>query len=229
MNLATPGSHCTSCGYHLRWYDNIPVLSYIILGGKCRKCKEHIRFRYTAVELLNTVLWLLTALVFWQQSPLYAIAVALACSLLICISFIDLETMYIHDILIYILTVPAIMSIISGVNGNVWDHIIGLVISGGLFFLFYLFARLILKKEGLGIGDVLLMTVVGAFLGWRAILVAILVASLLACFILIPTQILNKKKKYTEYPFAPFLSVGTVTAIFITKPLLTWYLGLFGF
>lgn len=125
MSLAKPGSHCTSCGYFLKWYDNIPVLSYLMLGGKCRSCKAHISFRYTAVELLNAVLWLLTALFFWRQSPLYAVAVALACSLLICIGFIDLKTMYIHDILVYLLALPAILAVISGVGGTLWEHLIG--------------------------------------------------------------------------------------------------------
>ena len=227
MSLAKPGSHCTSCGYFLKWYDNIPVLSYLMLGGKCRSCKAHISFRYTAVELLNAVLWLLAALFFWQQSPLYAVAVALACSLLICIGFIDLETMYIHDILVYLLALPAILAVISGVGGSLWEHLIGFAAGGGAFLLFYLFSRWILKKEALGVGDILLVAVTGLFLGWKATLLAVLTASLLACLIMIPAQILGKKEKHTEYPFAPFLSAGAVAAMFLSKPLIGWYLGLF--
>ena len=68
MSIAKPSSHCPTCKYELRWYDNIPVLSYLMLGGKCRSCKTHISFRYTAVEVANTVLWLLCAFLFWRHS-----------------------------------------------------------------------------------------------------------------------------------------------------------------
>lgn len=227
MNLAKPSSHCTSCGYVLRWYDNIPVLSYLILGGKCRKCHEHISFRYTAVELLNTALWLLSAWRFWETSILYAVAAMLVSSLLICIGFIDLETMFIEDILVYLLAIPAVMAMISGTNGSLADRLIGIAVGGGSFLLFYLLAKLILKKEGLGLGDVMLMAFLGGFLGWKAVLVAVLIASVLGTVILVPKQLVGKDKKGTEYPFGPFLAFGAVVAMFVTEPLLTWYLSLF--
>ena len=227
MNLAFPGSHCTNCDYSLRWYDNIPVISYIILGGKCRKCKAHISFRYTAVEILNAVLWTLSAAVFWERSPLYAIAVALFCSILICIAFIDLETMYIHDILVLTLLVPAVMATISGIGGNVWSHLIGMGVGGGFFLFIFLLARLVFKKDGLGVGDILLMAASGAFLGWKALMVAIFIASIVGCVVLVPIQLCGKKEKCSEYPFAPFLCMGTVAAVFVTEPLLSWYLSLF--
>lgn len=227
MNLAKPASHCTNCDYVLRWYDNIPVLSYIILGGKCRKCKQHISFRYTAVELLNTALWLLCAWCFWEKSVLYAIAAMLACSLLICIGFIDLETMYINDILVYLLGIPAVMAMIAQVNGSFVDRLIGLAVGGGVFLVIYLLSKLLLKREGMGMGDVLLMTAVGGFLGWKGTLLAIFFASVLATAVLLPLQLLKKKGKGTEYPFGPFLAFAAILATFVTEPLLGWYLSLF--
>ena len=80
MNLSKPGSHCTKCNYSLKWYDNIPVLSYLILGGKCRKCKSPISPRYMIVELFNAALWLLSVALYWEASPVYACAVAVCCS-----------------------------------------------------------------------------------------------------------------------------------------------------
>ena len=234
MNLAKPGSHCTTCGYELRWYDNIPVLSYLTLGGKCRKCKEHISFRYTLVELLNMALWLLSAWLFWETSWLYSIAVMLFCSLLICIGFIDLETMYIHDLLVYLLAVPIVMAGVAYVldmddPALIVNRLIGVAVGGGLFLAVWLVFRLVMKKEGMGIADVILMAFVGAFLGWEATIVAMLIASLLGCAILIPIQFIRKKERDTEYPFAPFLTLGAVAAVFVTEPLLGWYLGLCGF
>ena len=227
MNLATPGSHCTTCDYVLRWYDNIPVLSYILLGGKCRKCKQHISFRYTAVELLNMALWLLCVWRFWEESILYAIAAMLACSLFICIGFIDLETMYINDILVFLIAVPAVMAMISRTNGTIAERFIGILVGGGSFLLIYLLARLILKREGLGLGDVLFMAFTGGFLGWKATMLAVLIASVLATVILLPAQLIGRREKGAEYPFGPFLAFGAVVAMFVTEPLLGWYLGLF--
>lgn len=226
MNLAKPGSHCTSCGYALKWYDNIPVLSYIMLGGKCRKCHAHISFRYTAVEILNTLLWLLCVRVFWAQSPLYAIAMMIALSLFVCIAFIDFETMFINDILIYLLAVPVIMAAISGFGADIVSRAIGLAAGGGSFMLIYLCARLILKKEGMGMGDVFLMAAVGALLGWKATIFAILVAGVTGTLVLIPMKICKKGNEENEFPFGPFIIIGAVTAIFLADKAIAWYLGL---
>ena len=87
MSLAFPPSHCTSCDYTLKWYDNIPVISWLMLGGKCRKCKQPISVRYTVVEAANTAFWLLSVALFWKESPLYAVVCAVACSLLICVFY----------------------------------------------------------------------------------------------------------------------------------------------
>ncbi len=227
MNLAKPASHCTTCDYQLRWYDNIPVISYIILGGKCRKCKQHISFRYTAVELLNGALWLLAAWLYFEASPAYSIAVMLFCSLLICIGFIDLETMYIHDILMYLIGIPILLACIADYT-TIVDRLLGTLVGGGFFLIMWIVFKLIAKKEGMGIADVILMTFIGAFLGWKATIVSMIIASVLGCIILVPSQLLTKKDRDTEYPFAPFLTLGAVVALFVTDPLLEWYLGLFG-
>ncbi len=226
MNLAKPASHCPNCGYTLKWYDNIPVLSYIMLLGKCRSCKKHISFRYTLVELLNCGLWLLSALFYFEGSPLYSIAVMLFCSMLICIGFIDFETLYIYDITIWLLAVPVLMAGIADF-GNIIDRLFGIAVGGGMFFIIWLVFRIIKGREAMGIADVILMAFIGAFLGLRATLTAILISSVLGCLILVPKQLLNKQQNDTEYPFAPFLTLGSVAALFVTQPLLNWYLGLF--
>ena len=78
MNLSYPPSHCTTCNYRLRWYDNIPVLSWLMLKGKCRNCGAPISFRYTAVEIINTLLWILCAIMFWQQDGRFAVGAMIA-------------------------------------------------------------------------------------------------------------------------------------------------------
>ena len=91
MSLAKPDSHCTKCNYFLKWYDNIPVLSYLMLGGKCRKCKSPISPRYMLVEIFTCLCFLACALLFWKHNPVYAVISALFCCSLICIFFIDLD------------------------------------------------------------------------------------------------------------------------------------------
>ena len=110
MNLAKPASHCPKCNNPIKWYDNIPVLSYLILGGKCRHCKEHISIRYTIVELLNALLWVGAVLMFWSRNIPYTITVCIACSILICIFFIDLEHYIIPDSMIITILLMSICS-----------------------------------------------------------------------------------------------------------------------
>ena len=154
MSIAKPNSHCPTCKYELRWYDNIPVLSYLMLGGKCRSCKTHISFRYTAVELANTLLWLLCALLFWQKSIPLACIYMVVCSIFICIFFIDLEHKIILDRFQIALLVLGIASIFFDKDVAWGSHIIGGL---GGFVVFYLISwgfEILRHKEGLGGGDV---------------------------------------------------------------------------
>ena len=107
MSIAFPASHCPKCNYELKWYDNIPVLSYILLGGKCRGCKECISPRYTAVELANMIMWL----VFWEKSIVFAVVAAIASSLMICVFFIDLEHKLVFDRFVVMIGVLGIVSV----------------------------------------------------------------------------------------------------------------------
>ena len=135
MSIAKPNSHCPTCKYELRWYDNIPVISYLMLGGKCRSCKTHISFRYTAVEIANTLLWLLCALLFWRQSiPLACINMAVS-SIFICIFFIDLEHKIIPDRFQVMLLVLGIASCFFDKNVFWGSQLIGGIAGFVVFFL----------------------------------------------------------------------------------------------
>ena len=109
MSLAYPGSHCTKCDYQLKWYDNIPVFSWLTLGGKCRKCREPISVRYTIVELANMVLWLLSVMLYWEKSPVQAVVYAIVFSVMICIFFVDLEHMLIYNRFIVLVAIGGIV------------------------------------------------------------------------------------------------------------------------
>ena len=226
MNLSKPGSHCTKCSYSLKWYDNIPVLSYLLLGGKCRKCKTRISPRYMLVELANAGLWLLAVAMFWGNSPVYACAVAIACSALICIFFIDLAHMLIYNRFTLLVALCGIVGMFTS-SGTAWqERLIG-GLSGGVVFLGLYFGSIaVLKQEGLGFGDVKYAVAAGLLLGWQKFLFAALVASVVGAVVMMITNRLTNAEKQKEYPFGPYLVVGTLVALFLGDGIISWYLGL---
>lgn len=226
MSLAKPRSHCTRCGYVLRWYDNVPVLSYLLLGGKCRKCKAHISLRYTIVELANMLLWLACAFLLWDTSiPLACIDMAV-CSVFICVFFIDLEHQLIFDRFQLILLALAVASIFFD-STSVLSHILGGVIGFALFYLISLGFEKLTGKEGLGGGDVKLAGAVGLLLGWEKLLFALLVATIPAAVIMLLAG-RGKEKEQRQFPFAPFLVVGFAVSMFFGSAVIDWYVSLLG-
>ena len=227
MSLARPNSHCTSCKYELRWYDNIPLLSYIMLGGKCRKCKTHISFRYTAVELANTVLWLLCVFLFWEKSIPLACIYMIVSSVFICVFFIDLEHQIIFDRFQIILLVLGAVSICFDKEFLWLSHVIGGVVGFGVFYLISWGFERLCGKEGLGGGDVKLAGVAGLLLGWERLLLGLLLATIPAAIIML---ILSKGKEgeSRQFPFAPFLVAGFGVAMLFGTQIIGWYLSLLG-
>lgn len=227
MSLSKPRSRCTHCGYELRWYDNIPLLSYIILGGRCRKCKKHISLRYTIVELSNMLLWLLTAFLFAEKNLPLAIIYMIALSVFICIFFIDLEHKIIFDRFQVILFVLGVISIFFDKDYNWLSHLIGGV---GGFLVFFLIAwayEKICQVEGLGGGDVKLAGVVGLLLGWERLLFGLVAATIPAAVILLILS-RGKEGESRQFPFAPFLTIGFAVSMLFGTQILDWYISLFG-
>ncbi len=226
MSVAFPGSHCPKCDYNLRWYDNIPVLSYLILGGKCRKCREHISIRYTLVEIANMLLWLLSAILFWKESIVYACVAMIASSVLICIFFIDLEHMLIFNRFTLTIVALGLVAMFFDNYTTILDHVIGGV-SGALVFVgLYFGSILVLKKEGFGWGDVKLVAAAGLLLGWQKLILSMLIASVSACIVLLLVKLINKDENGKEYPFAPFIVAGIMTSLLVGAPIITWYMNL---
>lgn len=183
MSVVSPPSHCPGCGERIRAYDNIPVLSYLLLRGRCRSCGCRISPRYTLVELLNAALWLLCAVRFLPRGIPAALLAMVACSALVCVCFTDLEHLWIPDRFHVILAAVALAFLALGLRP--WqDALIGALIGGGFFYLVRLSCTLLLHREGLGAGDVKLMLVSGLLLGWKGVLLAILAASVSASIIL---------------------------------------------
>lgn len=226
MSIIKPDSHCPNCKKKLKWWHNIPVLSWLCLGGRCAYCHTPISPRYIMVEILNMVLWLGCALVFWKINIVLAISMMIGCSILITIAFIDFEHKYIPDrFQIALLIVGILCAIFDPVWG--WaSHVIGLFVGGGVLLLFYGLGFLLYKKEALGFGDVKLMAVCGLILGWQSVLVALFFGAILGAIGCLVMRAISKDGA-GEYAFAPYLALGVILAMFFGADIVAIYLGLF--
>ena len=222
QSLATPPSRCRKCGYSLRWFDNIPVLSWVFLRGRCRKCGINVSWQYPVVELVTGALFVL---VVWltPPGPLLASRLLLVC-ILIALFGIDLE----HQILPNVITLPgiAIGVLLSLIAPPGWkDSLIGVLLGGGILYAiagaYYLWRR----EEGMGMGDVKMLAMLGAFLGWKAVLVTVILASFAGAFVGLAMMAVQRGSMKYALPFGTFLAIGAVVAMFVGEPLVAWYAG----
>ncbi len=226
-SIVTPPSHCPHCSYQIRWYDNIPLFSYLLLRGKCRGCGAHISLQYPLVELLNGVL---TLFLFLRFGPTLAFAVLfLFCSALVVITFIDIEHQIIPDEI-------SLSGIIIGfvfsffLQGHNWlNSLLGILLGGGSLLLVAYGYQWLTGKEGMGGGDIKLLAMMGAFLGWKAIPFIIFASSMIGSIVGISIMMLQKKDSKLAIPFGPYLAFGAVLYIFYGQPLISWYLNFGGF
>ncbi len=195
MSLAKPDSHCPNCKYELKWFDNVPVLSYLFLGGKCRNCKQPISFRYPAVELFNMLAWLGSVWLFWDVSIVFTVITALASTLLICVFFIDLDHMLIFDRFNVMLLILGVLAVFFDPYYDWLSHLIGGVAGFAVFYGLHALFYYGFKKEALGGGDIKLAGAVGLLLGWERLLFGVCIASLAASVILL---LLKRKNATTD-------------------------------
>ena len=226
-SIVSPPSHCPHCSYRIRWYDNIPLLSYLVLRGKCRGCGAHISLQYPLVELINGIL---TLFLFLRFGPTLVFAVLfLFCSALVVITFIDIEHQIIPDeISLSGIVLGFVLSFF--LKGHSWlNALLGILLGGGsLLLVAYTYQRLT-GKDGMGGGDIKLLAMMGAFLGWKAIPFIIFASSLIGSVVGVTIMMLQKKDSKLAIPFGPYLAFGAVLYIFYGKPLIHWYLNLSGF
>lgn len=235
MSLAKPASHCPKCQNPIAWYDNIPVLSYIILRGKCRHCHEKISFRYPFVELLNCALWFgclvrFTNFIIPSNSMnwLMFILSCIACSTLVCIFFCDYDHMEIPEVFPLILLICGLLSLLDNpTKETIMLKVFGFLGAGLLFLLVNWGFRLIKKRDGIGFGDVELIACAGLFLGGYNTIFALVISCVVGGLALVVISLIRKEKG-KEYPFAVLLVSGILIALFVGEYVVNWYLGLLG-
>lgn len=223
-SIVFPPSACPSCGNRIRWYDNLPIISFLLLRARCRACRTPISWRYPLVEALNG---LLTLLLFLKFGPsLTFLAFFLLCSSLVVITFIDLD----HQIIPDSISLPGIVlgfifSFLLPWNG--WlNSLLGIVAGGGSLLLVAWLYEKLTGKEGMGGGDIKLLAMMGAFLGWRSVPFIIFAASLVGSVIGVSLMLLQKKDGKLAIPFGPFLAFGAVLYIFYGRQIIHWYLSI---
>ena len=239
QSIVRPGSRCGSCGVPIRPYDNIPIVSYFLLRGRCRACKQPFSARYPLVEALSGLIAAALWITFVAGDPGEAVGIRIArfavyfafSGVLIVLSFIDFATMRLPDVI----TLPAIpIFFLSGFAAHdaPWlDRLIGAAAG-------YLFLRIIadfyyyvLKREGLGLGDAKLLALIGALLGWRALLFVLMIGPLAGALISSPITALVARRgrpaaaaadeplRHAQIPFGPFLAVAAMLYVFLAPRL----------
>jgi leader peptidase (prepilin peptidase)/N-methyltransferase len=219
-SVVWPASACPHCGRVLPWYENIPILSFLALRGRCRTCAKTISWQYPIVEALTAVVF---AVAWWYfgAGVLLASRLVFACALIVLFA-IDLE----HHLLPNVITVPGI---VAGFAFSVFAEpgwqasLIGIMVGGGVLFLIAEAYYRVRREEGLGMGDVKMLAMIGAFLGWKLTLVALLLASVggsVIGLLLIATR--RGDMKYA-LPFGTFLALGAAGAAAIGPALIDWY------
>ncbi len=221
-SIVRPGSSCGACGQPVRWYDNIPVLSYLILRGRCRNCKASYSIRYPIVELLTGLFALALWLRFGMtvQTAVYFIFIAA----LLVITFIDID----HRIIPDIISKPGIplgFAFSFIMPQLTWfDSLIGILAGGGTLYLVIYVYFLVTGVEGMGFGDVKLLAMIGAFIGWQGVIFTIMASSLIGTVVGLAEMIRTRQGLKLAIPFGPFLATGAILYIFFGPQLIEWYL-----
>ncbi len=216
-SIAFPGSHCPVCNAPIRFYDNVPIVSWIFLLGKCRKCRSPISIQYPIVEAINAggYLYLYTRFGLTGEAGLYA----LFFSALLVITFIDLY----HKIIPDVISLPGIgvglLACLFVLPPAFLDALIGASLGWGLFYLVAF-----LSRGGMGGGDIKLIAMIGAFLGWEKMLLTIMLGAFAGSIVGIALMIFFRKSRKYAVPFGPFLALGALVSLLWGTSIIEWYL-----
>jgi leader peptidase (prepilin peptidase)/N-methyltransferase len=223
-SIVSPGSHCPQCKNPIRAYDNIPLVSYVLLGGKCRYCRRPISVQYPLVEGV-TALASFSLFMKFGPSFQYLYFFAFLCSLIV-VTVIDLH----HQIIPDVISLPGIAVGLLGAfalpQKPFLQAIIGVLVGGGSLFVVATVYQWVLKREGMGGGDVKLLAMIGAFLGWKAVILTIVLSSLIGSIVGILVMAAKGKDFKYAIPFGPFLSLGATVALFYGESMIRWYVTL---
>jgi leader peptidase (prepilin peptidase)/N-methyltransferase len=224
-SIVFPPSACPECRRPIRFYDNIPILSYIFLKGKCRSCQAKISIRYPLVELMAGLFAVATYLKFGLRFEALITYCFLAS--LIVVIYIDIDHWIIPDSI----TLPGIpigfaaSFLVEGIHYT--DSALGILIGGGTLWLVAYGYQLLMKKEGMGGGDIKLLAMIGAFIGWKGVLLTIFLSSVIGTLANIPGMLLSRKFFNYKLPFGPFIAIAAMLDVFFGEKIIALYVNAF--
>jgi len=222
-SIVFPASHCPNCSTPIKAIDNIPLLSYILLRGRCRQCKEKISIRYPLVELASGIIYILVFMVYGRT--MQTLVYLLLSSALLIVALIDLDEQIIPDeISLPGMVIGFVISIFVPYLSYV-NALIGIVAGGGIIFLIALAGTVIFKKEAMGGGDVKLAAMIGAFIGWQYIILSLFIGFFIGAVVGVLLILLKIKSREDMIPFGPFIVLGSMVTILWGKNILHWYFG----
>jgi leader peptidase (prepilin peptidase)/N-methyltransferase len=222
-SVVHPRSRCPHCGHQIAWFENIPIVSWVVLGARCRSCRARISAQYPIVELATALLFAACAFAFGPT--LLFVSRAMFVAAMLALAIIDLRV----RILPNVITLPGVVAgllfslvlppgIVSALIGAVAGAAIPWLIGEAYFRIRHI--------EGLGLGDVKMLAMIGAFLGWQMALVTLFAGSLLGVLVGVPITVI-KRDRFYMIPLGTFLAIGAVAATFVGPGLLEWYMGLY--
>lgn len=221
QSIISPPSHCPACHHRIRFYDNIPLVSYLILRGRCRDCGNTISPRYPLVELLTAAMSVVLFLRFGIDVR-YLFSFIFTASLIV-VTFIDLD----HQIIPDVITLPGIpvffLAAVGVMGVPVIESLLGIVLGGGSLYLIAVVYELLTKREGMGGGDIKLLAMLGAFLGWKSLFYILFVSSFLGALVGVALMFLEKKDMKYAVPFGPFLSIAAVSYLFFGQTVMNFF------
>lgn len=221
LSIVAPASRCPKCNHAIRFYDNVPIAGYLILGGRCRDCGNSISLQYPIVELITAVMALL---LYWKfdVSAKFAVVFIFVCALIV-ITFIDLR----HQIIPDVISLPGIplfwLGAIFIMDVTWFDATLGLLIGGGCLYAIAIGYELLTKREGMGGGDIKLLAMIGAFLGWQSLLFILLVSSLVGAVVGIAIMVIKGRDMKYAVPFGPFLSLAATAYVFVGRYAMNYF------
>lgn len=217
-SVVKPRSRCPGCGNMIAWYDNIPVISWLLLRGKCRHCKTAISIQYPIIELATGLIWVFMA---WRYGPtILAVQAAVFFTILLGIALTDAREYIIPDEFSLGGLVLGILFSLAGGFPAVYTALIGAAVGFGVLWLVGVAGTKMFKEEAMGGGDIKMMAMVGAFVGWQGVLLTIFLGALLGTLVFVPLSVVGKKKLV---PFGVFLSLGAAATWLAGPMLIAWY------
>ncbi len=220
-----PRSYCYQCRTQIRWYDNIPVISWCVLKGKCRKCKAAISYRYPLVELLTGVLFSLAYIQIGFHYYLIEVILFLFASV-VC-TFIDFDHMILPDEFTLSGIVIGLLGALLNPERVFLEAFLGVLFGGGILWMLAYIYYLISGKEGMGGGDIKLLAWIGALVGWKAIPFVIMCSAITGSVVGLLVALKSNEGFKTAIPFGPYLVLGAVLFIFYGQKIGEWYFNLF--